>query len=439
MDSLSEFAERVLHVLHQVGGVGTSTELQTRLGLSQPTVSRALSALVKQGRLLKVGAARSQQYLLPRHIEGVGSQIGIVRIDTQGRVSPFARMVALPGGRFWVNEADGLTQIHDGLPWFLDDMRPQGFMGQTFVQNHPELSLPADLRHWNDDHALKAMVLAGDDLPGNLIVGEQALASYLSGVRQTAVVQQPEVDYPRLAMLAMQGAQPGSWAGGEQPKFSALVNGQAMLVKFSPSGDAPGDERSRDLLVCEHLALQTLAAAGLPAAESQIVIAGGRVFLQSKRFDRTDKGRIGMVSLLVYDAQYVGEMDNWSATAQRMAARQLMTSQDAQQLQLLEAYGLLIANTDRHYGNISFLLQDDDWRLSPTYDMLPMLYAPVKGELVERDFASRKLQPTSHTLAVWPQAKQLAQQFWQSVAADTRVSDAFKALAQANADVVAKL
>jgi hypothetical protein len=439
MDSLSEIAERVLHVLHQVGGVGTSTELQTRLGLSQPTVSRALSALVKQGRLLKVGAARSQQYLLPRHIEGVGSQIGIVRIDTQGRVSPFARMVALPGGRFWVNEADGLTQIHDGLPWFLDDMRPQGFMGQTFVQNHPELSLPADLRHWNDDHALKAMVLAGDDLPGNLIVGEQALASYLSGVRQTAVVQQPEVDYPQLAMLAMQGAQPGSSAGGEQPKFSALVNGQAMLVKFSPSGDAPGDERSRDLLVCEHLALQTLAAAGLPAAESQIVIAGGRVFLQSKRFDRTDKGRIGMVSLLVYDAQYVGEMDNWSATAQRMAARQLMTSQDAQQLQLLEAYGLLIANTDRHYGNISFLLQDDDWRLSPTYDMLPMLYAPVKGELVERDFASRKLQPTSHTLAVWPQAKQLAQQFWQSVAADTRVSDAFKALAQANADVVAKL
>ena len=439
MDSLSDSAERVLQVLHQVGGVGTSTELQTRLGLSQPTVSRALAALIKQGRLLKVGAARSQKYLLPRHIEGVGSQIGIVRVDTQGRVSPFANMVALSGGRFWVNEADGLTQIHDGLPWFLDDMRPQGFMGQTFVQNHPELSLPVDLRHWNDDHALKAMVLAGDDLPGNLIVGEQALARYLSGVRQIAVVQQPEVDYPKLAMLAMQGAQPGSSAGGEQPKFSALINGQAMLVKFSPSGDAPGDQRSRDLLVCEHLALRTLAAAGLPAAESQIVIAGGRVFMQSRRFDRTEKGRIGMVSLLAYDAQYVGEMDNWSATAQRMSARQLMTSQDAQQLQLLEAYGLLIANTDRHYGNISFLLEDDDWRLSPTYDMLPMFYAPVKGELVDRDFASRKLQPTSHTLAVWPQAKQLAQQFWQSVAADARVSDAFKALAQANADVVAKL
>jgi hypothetical protein len=63
----------------------------------------------------------------------------------------------------------------------------------------------------------------------------------------------------------------------------------------------------------------------------------------------------------------------------------------------------------------------------------------VKGELVERDFAARKLQPSSQTLTVWPQAKQLAQQFWQSVAADARVSDAFKALALANAEVVEKL
>ena len=431
--------EQVWLQLRQAGGVCASAELQASLGLSQATVSRALSTLVKQGKVLKVGAARSQQYLLPRHIEGVGSQIGIVQVDTKGRVSPFARMVALPGGRFWVNEAAGLTQIHDGLPWFLDDMRPQGFMGRSFVQNHPELSLPADVRHWNDDQALKAMVLAGDDLPGNLILGELALARYLNGVTQTQVVQDLETDYPRLAEQAMQGAQPGSSAGGEQPKFSAVVQGHAVLVKFSPAGDSPSDQRSRDLLVCEHLGLQTLATAGLPAAESQIVMAGGRVFLQSKRFDRTAKGRIGMVSLLVYDAQYVGQMDNWAATAQRMSVRQLMTSSDAQQLQLLEAFGLLIANTDRHYGNISFLLEDDVWRLSPTYDMLPMLYAPVNGELVERDFASLKLQPTTHTLTVWPQAKQLARHFWQSVAADARVSGVFKTVAQQNAEVLEKL
>ncbi len=47
----------------------------------------------------------------------------------------------------------------------------------------------------------------------------------------------------------------------------------------------------------------------------------------------------------------------------------------------------LIANTDWHYGNILLLLDDDDWTLSPTYGMLPMLHAPVGGELGARQSA----------------------------------------------------
>ena len=185
---------------------------------------------------------------------------------------------------------------------------------------------------------------------------------------------------------------------------------KAVLVKFSPAGDSPADQRTRDLLVCEHLALQTLSAAGLPAARTQVFVGAGRVFLESERFDRTISGanpqaslpgRVGMVSLQVYDAEYVGEMDNWAATAHRMAARKLLNTEDAQTLRLLKAYGVLIANTDRHYGNISLLIKDDDWVLSPT-------------------------------LGSWAQAKALAAQFWQSVAAETRVSEGFRAIAAEN-------
>ena len=139
-----------------------------------------------------------------------------------------------------------------------------------------------------------------------------------------------------------------------------------------------------------------------------------------------------MVSLDVYDAQYVGKLDNWAATANRMADRQLLTHEDAALLRLLEAYGLLIANTDRHYGNISLLLKDDDWFLSPTYDMLPMLYAPVNGELVEREFASRPLHPTAATLTEWAQAKELAAVFWRAAAAEPMISDGFRAIAARN-------
>jgi hypothetical protein len=428
---LPQSVNQLAQALRALGGVATSIQLQTRLGLSQPTVSRALAPLIASGEVRSLGAARSRRYLLPRAVEGVGRDVPVMRVDERGVVTPFGQMTPLPGGRFWVDEADGESQLHDGLPWFLNDMRPQGFMGRSFAASHPELQLAADPRRWNDDDALKAMVLFGDDLPGNLIVGEPAFERFHSmGQRASRAVSQ--ADYPALAERAMQGSLPGSSAGGEQPKFCTILDGRQVLVKFSPAGDSPADQRIRDLLVCEHLALQTLGEAGLPAATTQIVLAGGRTFLESLRFDRTAKGRIGMVSLEVYDSQYVGKVDNWAATANRMADSRLLTAGDAAQLRLLEAYGLLIANTDRHYGNISLLLDDDDWRLSPTYDMLPMLYAPVNGEIVERDLGARPLYPTAATLAEWPQALQLALAFWRAASMDERISKGFRAIAGAN-------
>ena len=436
-----ELTPKALQALRRQGGVLTSAELQALLGVSQPTVSRALAPLIQAGQVQKVGAARSQRYLLPRTVPGVGNEVLVMHIDAQGRPSPFARMVPLEGGAFWVDEVDGEHRRHDGLPWFLDDMRPQGFMGRTFAHAHPALQLGHDPRHWSDDDVLRAMTLYGDDLPGNLIMGEAAFQRFHTLPARASRVASA-ADYPQLAEQAMRGTHPGSSAGGEQPKFCGITAGRHVIVKFSPAGDAPTDQRMRDLLVCEHLALHTLAQAGLPAARTQLFLGAGRVFLESERFDRTPLsgddpqslgGRIGMVSLQVYNAEYVGEIDNWAATANRMAARNLLTQADARTLRLLEAYGQLIANTDRHYGNISLVLKGDDWALSPTYDMLPMLYAPVGGELVPRDFAGRPLQPTAATLGEWAEAQTLARAFWQAAAADERVSAGFRAIAAENA------
>jgi HipA-like C-terminal domain/Winged helix-turn-helix DNA-binding len=458
--------QQALQTLRRQGGVLTGAELQAQLGVSQPTVSRALAPLIQSGQVQKVGAARSQRYVLPRNVPGVGREVLVMRVNTQGEATPFARMVPLEGGAFWVDETDGLSMRHGGLPWFLDDMRPQGFMGRTFAHAHPELQLGNDPRNWNDDDVLRALALVGEDLPGNLIVGEVAFQRFHTLPERASRVESA-ADYPRLAELAMQGTVGGSSAGGEQPKFCTITAaalgrseqgtapfggqrshevrerggsiGRHVLVKFSPAGDSPVDQRTRDLLVCEHLALQTLAHAGISAARTQLFMGGGRVFLESERFDRTPEGgRIGMVSLQVYDAEYVGEMDNWAATANRMVARGLLTAADARTLRLLEAYGVLIANTDRHYGNISLLLPDDDWVLSPTYDMLPMLYAPVGGELVARDFSARPLQPTAATLPEWNEARTLAQTFWSAAAADTRLSAGFRAIAAQNLNVIGR-
>lgn len=443
MPTASDLSASILQALRRQGGALSSAELQAALGVSQPTVSRALAPLIQAGEVQKVGAARKQRYVLPRTVRDVGRSVPIMRINAQGQPSPFGRMVPLASGAVWVDEADGLSKRFDGLPWFLDDMRPQGFMGRTFASAHPELQLGNDPRYWSDDDVLRALALCGDDLPGNLVVGEVAFARFHS-LPLRASRAASSADYPALADAAMQGSMGGSSAGGEQPKFCTIVGegdvARHVLVKFSPAGDAPTDQRTRDLLVCEHLALHTLASDGIAAAASRISTGAGRVFLEVERFDRTPinaanpqgLGRIGMVSLMVYDAEYVGAMDNWAATANRMQERGLLRPADARTLRLLEAYGMLIANTDRHYGNISLLLDDDDWALAPAYDMLPMLYAPVGGELVPRNFADRPLQPTAATLPEWPQALALARSFWAAASADARISTGFRQIAAEN-------
>ena len=67
-------------VLRSCGGVATSATLQMQLGLSQPTVSRALMQLFQSGEVRALGAARSRFYLLPRSIDGVGREVPIMRV-----------------------------------------------------------------------------------------------------------------------------------------------------------------------------------------------------------------------------------------------------------------------------------------------------------------------------------------------------------------------
>lgn len=417
-------------------GAATAAELQARLGASQPTVSRALAPLIQNADILKVGAARTQMYVAPREVARIGAEVPVTRIDEQGAAAPFGRLVPLQGGRCWMDEQEGRSALHDGLPWFVSDMRPQGFIGRAYAQAHPELGLPANPEHWTDDDVLQALALSGEDLPGNLVVGSASFARFHEIAARPSPALTP-TDYPAMADAAMQGTLPGSSAGGEQPKFCTVREGRQVIVKFSPAGTPAADRRTRDLLVCEHLALSTLAAGGEPAAATHLFFEGGRVFLEVERFDRTARGRIGMVSLMAYDAQYIGKIDNWAATANRMVSRQLMTAADARRLRLLEAYGRLIGNTDRHYGNISLLMQGGSWRLAPAYDVLPTLYAPTSGELPPRELAATGLAPTVETLGEWSRARELSLMFWQAASTDKRISAAFRDTARQNARLIA--
>lgn len=424
----SQLQQDVLSWLRQQGQPLRSAQLQERFQISQPTASRALAALVQSGQVVKLGQGRNQHYGVPRHVQGVGQQIPVTEVAQDGRVHHMGTLHALHGGGFWV-DGDGLRAMlggspyFDGLPWLIQDMRPQGFLGRSFARQYLHQSLSSDPRQWREDDVLLAITQFGDDLPGNLIVGEAALQRYLRRSGLPLPVAEPD-DYPALAQAAMEGAVPGSSAGGEQPKFCCLDGqGHSWIVKFSPAGDNPVAERFRLLLRCEHLALRTLHAAGQPVAHTQLHERAGRVFLAAQRFDRPPAdvqgqapGRIGMVSLEAFNAEFVGTVDQWAKTAQRLHSQGLLSAEDARRLQLWDAFGQLIANTDRHYGNVSLLWNGKRWALAPCYDMLPMRFMPVQGEVPAWAWDMDAVQPSAAVLPVWEEARALAQRFWGQVA-----------------------
>ena len=419
--------ERVRTAL-RLASVSSIAQLVAALGLTAEQVATALAALNRRGEAL-AAAGPGEPWVAPRlvpDITGTGT-VPVFQVHAGGDIDEFGTLVPTTHGRYWMEERAGVNQLHDGLPWFLQDMRPQGFLGRSFALAHPALQFPPRPDLWTEDHVLRALALAGEALPGNLIVGARSFERFMNRVApERAAVQR----YPELAAAAMQGAAPGSFAGGEQPKFSCVrEDGVHVLVKFSPPQDTAVGQRWADLLVCEHLALEQLGAEGISAARTRIYRGGGRTFLGVERFVGTMQGRIRMVSLQAYDSEYVGQIDNWAATAERMQRQNLLTAEDAQTLRFLEVLGLAIANTDRHYGNVSLLIDAaGDWKLAPAYDQLPMHYAPVAGEIVRREYPT-DLQFRAETRSVWSSALAAGLRFWNRVATDESVSAEFRSLA----------
>ena len=427
MPELNPAQDELLRHLRRQSSPVRSAQLQQVLGVSQPTISRLLAPLVQTGQVSKLGAARQQHYGLPREVAGVGQSITITMVNSLGQVMPWGVLQALVGGGYWV-EGDAALQMlgggpyYDGLPWLLQDLRPQGFLGRSFARQYMGQELGPDPRQWSDDDVLRAISRFGDDLPGNLIVGAVALQRHVQQAGVLLPVAQPQ-DYPDLAAAAIAGAVPGSSAGGEQPKFCCLdAEGRSWIVKFSPADDNPVAERVRHLLRCEHVALQLLREAGEPAALTHCYAFEGRVFMAAERFDRTEPdvlgqtpGRLGLASLESFNAEYAGPVDGWAHTAERLQGTGHMSASDAQRLKLWDAFGQLIANSDRHYGNVSLLWNGRRWALAPCYDMLPMRFMPVQGEVPAWEWDMDAVQPTAALLPVWADAKALAREFWRRV------------------------
>lgn len=450
--------ERLVPLIRARGPV-SATELAASLGVDRTTIGRTLHDFGEE--LVTLGATRSTRYLLRRDVRNIGNRWPIYRIDESGRAREWAELEAFHDRAWrihWADEAPAWAEhftldngLWSGFPFFLQDIRPQGFLGRIIAQRLTRtLQVPEDPRVWDDEDTLTFLEADGEDLPGNLVVGDDCLRRALAIGADTS--ETPTIrDSDRAETFAVRAREiaqtlPGSSAGGEQPKFLTRLREQdgstrSVLVKFSPPMDQQTGQRWADLLTCEFHAHQVLAEAGLTNPGARLLDADGRRFLEVPRFDRQGPGgRRGVVSLEALATSILGRLPrDWTSAADELLRHEIIDSDTVATIRILQAFGELIGNSDMHLGNLAFFLGDTlPLALTPTYDMLPMLWAPgPQGEIVERRFAPAPPIPSMEH--PWREAATLAQTFWQQIATDDHLSPAFVRTANESSETIRAL
>lgn len=409
--------EHLLDLLRERGRL-PAREVLASLGISQPSLSRLTRAAGE--RVLQIGRARATRYALAREVRTFGHAWPVHRIDAEGRARVAGTLRALHPEGWWLEtlDADLVRLAVADAPWLLDDLRPCGFLGTAFARRHARmLGLGTDPVAWNGDAILTALLSHGDDLPGDVVVGDDALGRMQRDERPSIPEVQRPSAYTRRATALIAGDEPGGWLGGAQPKLTACVTGadgaqRHVVVKFSSRDDTPSARRRRDLLRCEHLVAIVLRAHGVAACETDWVEDDGSVFLELRRFDRVGAhGRRGVVSF-----RALGVTTPWPVSADGLRRDGHIARDDVGALAVRWWFGRLIGDTALHPGGaVAFV----DGRLAPAYGVSPSIDEPF----------TPPLPPPQHR-ETWRRAAAIAEDFWQYAAEDARLSDEFRAEAE---------
>ena len=485
----------------QAQGPHTAQALAAAAGADRSRISRALSSLGPA--IIRLGTTRGATYALRRPIRGLGDTFPIRSIDADGRAHDWAEITALHGGwrltwadtaqpPAWADHLFALGGFSEGFPFFLSEIRPQGFLGRAIARAlPPALGLDSDPRNWpTDDDTLVYLASEGDDVAGNLIVGDGPLRRFQERLLTPPALLSDSARatrYPELASTAASFGAAGSSVEGEQPKFllplggtpapaSAFESGTGVppvsdgeasrlaalsvpsslqvsglssppssstpvLVKFTDLLSTPTGRRWGDLYIAEAHAQALLHNHGEAHAAPRLVHAGDRLFLETPRYDRVGAhGRRGVVSLrALHDAFDGPDTNQWPAVATHLHARGLIDAAALRSTRLRHAFGQLIGNSDMHFGNLAFWFDDTlPFRLAPAYDMLPMQWAPTVGSATPSpDFLPPLPLPADRE--VWHEAAALAAELWRLVAANPLISPSFAAIARSAGDTIARL
>ena len=424
----------------------SASQLASELEESRATLTRHLKAMT--GEVIQVGRHRGAKWFRLRYSSNNGAGgWPIYRVSADGEVEHFADIYAVyPDDNYLVNYLIDYPDdylIFDSLPWWMTDMRPQGFLGRKLAESQQVRAFQLDLDpdRWSEDQVLRVLTNIPHDTVGNLLLGDRAYQHWL----HTEARSYQRSDLEQLVYDVVHGESWHSTPGGEHAKLSITLEGVPSIIKFSaPLDGNQTATRWADLLHCEALASEVLNQfEGNLAARNISFVEQNRAYLSSQRFDRIGSlGRIGVVSLKALDAEFcgLGRADYPQLLEALTYSSGTLTEQAYRKGMIAFTFGTLIGNNDMHFGNLSALHEGlRPLELAPIYDCLPMAYAPRRdGSLLNEPLVFDIAAPRV-TRMYWQVGYELAQEFWQAVIQHPKISDDFKALARQNHERVLAL
>lgn len=267
------------------------------------------------------------------------------------------------------------TTSLNGVFGALRDAGPD-YWGRRIIERHagkPELTELDYLLHAPDDRAGALGFGLGKKPPAPRRKFNQTLDLARLQAIAEAVVNDEELPTGAATDRIEDLMLVGTSMGGARPKAVVEDKEGLWLAKFNRPDDKWNYARA------EHAMSLLARSCGIVAAESKVVEVAGRDVLLVKRFDRekTEDGylRARMVSglTLLRAEDTHRSRDKWSYLLLVEELRRVCAEpgRDANELFRRMCFNALISNIDDHPRNHAIIAKEQDWKLSPAYDLTP--------------------------------------------------------------------
>lgn len=150
-------------------------------------------------------------------------------------------------------------------------------------------------------------------------------------------------------------------SGGARPKVTMRIDGEEWIIKFPAASDP------QNIGEIEYQYSLTAKKCGIEMTETRLF--EGKYF-GIRRFDRKENKRIQVHSAsgLLYAIHRLPSLDYTELIKATLALTKNMN--EALEIFRQMVFNVLTSNKDDHAKNFSFIYQNDEWKVSPAYDLV---------------------------------------------------------------------